>query len=198
MTRYNTSFLPEKKASSKKLIVIGLCAFLLLFITACTSNDTLLMDEGSLSPEQIKSYKQPELSAKEKAAQKQYELAMKYFDGQGIEKDEILATQWFKKAAKQDHPTAQAMLGMMYHVGTSAIKKDQHQSINWLKKAANQGQVDSQFMLGTLYLSGKDFAIDTQQAEKWFQKAAEQGHALAQKKLDKIKKENVPSTLPSS
>lgn len=65
MTRYNTSFLPEKKTSSKKLIVIGLSAFLLLLITARTSNDSRFMEESSLSLEHLEPYEQPKLSAKE-------------------------------------------------------------------------------------------------------------------------------------
>lgn len=51
----------------------------------------------------------------------QYELAMCYLEGNGLEKDYARAVEWFRKAAEQEHPRAQLELGRCYKNGYGVL-----------------------------------------------------------------------------
>lgn len=58
-----------------------------------------------------------------------------------------------------------------------------------IRKAAEQGDVDAQYRLGDAYYYGQRVEKDLVESVKWYRKAAEQGCALAQSRLDSIKRE---------
>ena len=44
----------------------------------------------------------------------QFNVGVKYANGQGISKDDKQASEWYRKAAEQGHADAQSNLGVMY------------------------------------------------------------------------------------
>ena len=49
--------------------------------------------------------------------EEQYELGRRYIEGDGVDQDLDAAIEWFRKAADQGHPAAEANLGHAYSAG---------------------------------------------------------------------------------
>ncbi|MCE9531812.1 MAG: sel1 repeat family protein [Planctomycetes bacterium] len=118
-------------------------------------------------------------------AASQYELGKLYASGQGVEKNELTALGWFKKAAAQGHTKAEVSLGSIYAHGFG-VKQDWAESIRWYRLAATKGDTTAQHNLGLDYAHGHGVETDLKQAANWFRKAAEQGHARAQFNLGEL------------
>ena len=71
-------------------------------------------------------------------AKAQYDFGTKYKNGDGVQKDDALAVNWYLKAAEQGEVNAQFNLGIMYESG-DGVPKDDAQAVNWYLKAAAQG-----------------------------------------------------------
>ncbi len=82
----------------------------------------------------------------------QYDLGIRYYSGDGVDKDHAKAVKWFTMAAEQDDAQAQFNLGIMFGRGEGA-GKDINTSMQWLKKAAEQGHAEAVNMLSKM--SGK-------------------------------------------
>jgi len=128
---------------------------------------------------QSKTFECYKKAAEQGRAVAQYNLAICYVNGIGIEKDEKQAVEWYKKAAAQGYAKAQCNLGVCYEKGTG-IEKDEKQAFEWYKKAAVQGHATAQCNLGVCYEKGTGNEKDEKQAYEWYEKAAAQGYAVAQ------------------
>ncbi len=84
--------------------------------------------------------------------------------------------------AEKQVPSAQYLLGVMFHRGYG-VKHDDAEAVNWWRKAAEQGNAYAQYRLGVMYYIGCGVKEDNAEAVKWYRKAAEQGDALAQHSL---------------
>ena len=126
--------------------------------------------------------------------QAQYQLADRYYYGEGV--DESLtedkrwekAVEWYRKAANQDDAEAQNSLGVRYSYG-KGVDKDPTQAVKWYRKAANQGNATAQRNLAIMYYEGEGVDPNLTESErwketiKWYRKAATQGDATAQNNL---------------
>ena len=127
--------------------------------------------------------------AEEGNAVAQSYLGRMYIKGIGVEKDDMKAVEWFRKAAEQGNAYAQRNLELMYRkiLIRPEIRKALNDALNvveeWYLKAAEQGNAVAQTKLGDLYLNGTGVVRDDRKAVEWFRKAAEQGNAVAQTKL---------------
>ncbi len=115
-------------------------------------------------------------------ANAQYNLGLKYYNGQGVNKDYAEAVKWYRKAAEQGHAVAQSDLGFMYEAGMG-VAQDDAEAVKWYRKSAEQGYGFGQAGLGWMYEEGRGVAQDDAEAAKWYRKAAEQGYANAQNYL---------------
>jgi TPR repeat protein len=68
----------------------------------------------------------------------QYNLALMYGKGQGVEKNLTLAFSWLVKAAAQGVPSAQARLGLMYATG-EGVALDPVEAHKWFVIASRGG-----------------------------------------------------------
>ena len=71
-------------------------------------------------------------------ARAQYNLGVKYDNGEGVIEDDKLAVEWYTKAAMQGYARAQYNLGVKYDNGEGVIKDDKV-AVEWYTKAAMQG-----------------------------------------------------------
>jgi len=110
----------------------------------------------------------------------QYNLGVKYDNGQGVPKDHKEAVKWWRLAADQEHADAQFSLGVMYNNGGQGVPLDYKEAVKWFRLAADQGHADAQFSLGYAYLEGEGVPLDYKEAVKWFRLAADLGDAYAQ------------------
>ena len=143
------------------------------------------MQEASTSDKktqkEFKDFASLEKAAKNGNVKAQFQLAVNYRLGKGVEKNLEEAFKWCSKAAKQGYVNAQYNLGLSYYRG-DGVEKDFTEAIRWYTQAAEQGYADAQFNLGLLYYEGEGEGVekDPKEAIRWCTKAAEQGNAKAQ------------------
>ena len=122
------------------------------------------------------------IKAEEGRAGAQYNLAISYYKGEGIQKDWGKALHWFKAAGEQGIVDALYMLGMMYQFGKGVVP-DAKEAFKWYYKAAELGDAESQYRVGNSYYLARGVDKDLVAAVKWWRKAAEQGHGKASHNL---------------
>lgn len=86
----------------------------------------------------MKTYQQIKASANNDDANAQYQLALMYDLGLGVDKDLSQAFIWYQKSAQQNYPKAQYNLGVAYALG-KGVKKDIGLAKSWVKKANENG-----------------------------------------------------------
>ena len=112
----------------------------------------------------------------------QFNLGIRYLNGDGVTKDLVEAFKWFRKAADQGCAAAQSNLGGCYAAG-SGVTKNLVEAVKWYRKSADQGYPHAQSVLGVCYDYGEGVTKDHVEAAKWFRKAADQGDAISQRNL---------------
>jgi len=112
----------------------------------------------------------------------QYNLAICYYYGNGVEQDYEEAVRWLQKAVEQGNAAAQCMLGARYYDG-KGIKQDYKEAVRWFLRAALQGSATAQYNLGRCIFDGKGAKEDHEEAVKWIRKAAKQGNEDAKMDL---------------
>jgi hypothetical protein len=105
----------------------------------------------------------------------QYELALRYADGEGVAQNYQDAMAWFSKAAANGNEKAQWKLGLGYLNGIG-VPKDEREAALWFKRAANRNDVRAQNRLSDLYFSGRGVPTDYVRAYTWAGIAAGQGN----------------------
>jgi hypothetical protein len=61
-----------------------------------------------------------------------------YLNGQGTDKDETLAAEWFRKAAEKGHVYAQFQLAEALRQ-EQGVKQDKKEALKWYREAAKNG-----------------------------------------------------------
>jgi TPR repeat protein len=87
------------------------------------------------------------------------------------------AAVWYKKAAQQDDPVGEWLLGRL--IFTGGIQRDLNEAARWLQKAAGHNDPFGEYLLGRVKLERQDYAA----AADSFRKAAMQGLPQAQQQL---------------
>jgi len=109
----------------------------------------------------------------------QYQMALIYQNGHGVQKDPQKAFELLSLAAAQNYPDALFNLAVMYSEG-KVVDKDLKIAFTLTEKAANKGLASAQFNVGVAYYNGEGVKRDYLKASRWYQKAADQNYALAQ------------------
>jgi len=79
-------------------------------------------------------------------AKAQYELGMRFFDGNGVRKSEKEAMKWWRRAAEKGNADAQYMLGYLYEYGYGDMRKAE----KWFRKSAKNGNIRAKDALTNL------------------------------------------------
>ncbi len=85
-----------------------------------------------------------EALASKGSARAQYELALRYEAGNGVNRDERLALSLYCRAARQDYAEAAYRAGRMHLAGKGGVAKDEELGRSWLRMAASWGNEDAQ------------------------------------------------------
>lgn len=96
----------------------------------------------------------------------QYEMALRYADGEGVQQNYRDAMAWFTKAAVNGNENAQWKLGLGYIKGIG-VPHDEREAVIWFKRAANHGDIRAQSALSDLYLIGRGVPRDYVRAYTW-------------------------------
>ncbi len=104
-----------------------------------------------------------------------FEIARRYTDGDGVDRDLAKAAQWYEHAAKVGHAPSQYRIGNFYEKGYG-VTTDLKLAASWYEKAADQGNALAMHNLAVLYASGLlGSGPDMPKAVKWFTAAADLG-----------------------
>ncbi len=122
----------------------------------------------------------------------QYNLAVLYYNGEGVNQDLLQAYKWFRKSAELGYADAQYDLGLMYLDGEGTAK-DPKTGIEWMKKSAEQNHADAQFELAKAYQGGVGIEQNLAEAIKWYNKAKENGQEDAPAQITQVYKDLFPS-----
>jgi len=98
-------------------------------------------------------------SAGQGDAGSQFNVGLMYEQGIGVEKDEIQAVDWYRKAAGQGVSSAQYNLAVLYENGRGTAV-DFAQANAWYRKAAEQGDAFAIGNLGMLFVRGQGVKQD--------------------------------------
>lgn len=99
--------------------------------------------------------------------------------GTGLARDDAAAVKWYRAAAEQGEPAAQAALGRMLSSGRG-VERNEREGLEWYRKAAEQGSRSAEYALGLAYLNGNSVVSkDPTVALGWFKKAMDHGHSDA-------------------
>ncbi len=113
----------------------------------------------------------------------QLHLANIYYNGDnGVRKDYGKALKWLRKAAAQNSPWAENVLGVLYLNGLG-VERDPGTAAQWFQSAAEKGDAKAQSSLGQMYCAGNGMKIDPAEGYKWLTLGAEQGEITAVKFL---------------
>jgi hypothetical protein len=101
-------------------------------------------------------------------ADAQWQMGVRYHNGEDVPRDDAQAMQWFLRAAEQGHATAQATLGAYYWAGRG-VPQDLSKAYFWSALALAQGDENSKSRLEGLasQMTQAQVSAARQQAEVW-------------------------------
>ncbi len=105
-------------------------------------------------------------------------LGLAYYNGHGVEENDLVAFTWFWRAAEQGDAEGQYQLAYMYTYGFGIPEGEpdpEGKAVEWFTRAAEQGHAEAQFNLGLLLLAGSGIERDEQTGLRWIETAAANG-----------------------
>lgn len=174
---------------SKDIFRLGALAVLLIIVAVASLSFPARADfeagwrayqAGELA-EAVETWK---TAAEQGDARSQYNLGVLHDRGVGVERDLQGALDWWRRAALQDHRSAQHNLALTLIESGGAA--DLAEAVEWLEAAAFAGFTRSQYSLGKLYETGLGVAVDQTRAFQLISKAAEGGLVSAQYSFGKM------------
>jgi uncharacterized protein len=116
-------------------------------------------------------------------ADAQYYMGQAYKAGRGVPLDLKQAEDWYRRAAEQGHPGAEANVGLvMFQNGK------RQEALPWIRKAADRGDPRAQYLLGTAMFNGDLVAKDWVQAYALMTRASASGLPAASNSLGQMDK----------
>lgn len=104
----------------------------------------------------------------------QWDVALHYINGDGVEKNLLEGYKWAEKAARNGHGRAASYLGDCHRYGIE-IEQDYQGAFAWYEKAVELGYYRAEKFLGDCYYFGKGCSIDQVKAAEMYEKAAKHG-----------------------
>jgi hypothetical protein len=141
---------------------------------ASTVSGQSATDRGSSgqrsSDQRVQAKSLPELRklADQGDAEAQWQMGLRFHNGEGVPHDDAQAMQWFQRAAEQGHVTAQGALGA-YYFAARGVPKDLSKAYFWSVIAMAQGDEVSKGRLDLLasQMTRAQVYAARQQAEVW-------------------------------
>jgi hypothetical protein len=132
------------------------------------------------SPTQAKSIPDLRTLADRGDAEAQYQMGVRYDEGESVQKDDAQAVQWFQRAADHGHVDAQAHLGAYYWAGRG-VPEDLSKAYMWSMIALAGGDENSKSRLEGLasQMTRSQVSAARQQAEEWIRIHSQQAKSEA-------------------
>ncbi len=111
-------------------------------------------------------------------ADAQFKVGLRYEDGNGVERNDVLAAEWYRKSAEQGYAYAENNLSTAYFYGRG-VETNLVAAFEWMKKSADHDLPLAWYALGTFYEEGTGVEKNGAEALRWYRKAAESDHGQA-------------------
>lgn len=135
-------------------------ALIFLVTTAALSAQSFQPPTASSPPTDVPN-EQARSTKAEGHLQEELRLAGDYLAGRGVPKDAERSAYWYRKAAGQGDPSAQAELGYLYSSGVG-VHADQAEAAKWYERAMAGGSQTAKLNLAVMYLKGAGVKHDPQ------------------------------------
>ena len=122
-------------------------------------------------------------AAEKEHIQAQYQLALAYYTGAGVKKDEAESIRWLEKAAAKSHKEAGELLAELRE--KQRIKQEKTEFKNHLRQA-EKGDAYAQSKVAGMYLRGTGVKKDIKKGIEWYEKASETDEGYAARQLAKL------------
>lgn len=96
-----------------------------------------------------------------------YDLALRYFRGDGVERDSYRALSWMRVAAEQGDFNAQKALGRLYLTGLEEMGRDPREARAWLSLAAGHGDAESARLLAEAEAASRSDEEEYKWLQRW-------------------------------
>lgn len=106
--------------------------------------------------------------------QAQFQLARQLQDGEGINKNDHLAFEFYQKAADQGHLLALTFLGLCFQRGTGAAQ-DLKRGFECLANAAKEGVPLAMHCVGECLIEGRGVEANSAEGINWYRRGVELG-----------------------
>jgi TPR repeat protein len=134
-----------------------------------SATDQRLLDQRSTAQRpRPKSLAELRKFADQGDAEAQWQMGVRFHNGEGVPHDDAQAMQWFQRAAERGHVTAQGALGA-YYFAARGVPKDLSKAYFWSVIAMAQGDEISKGRLELLasQMTRAQVYAARQQAEVW-------------------------------
>lgn len=106
-------------------------------------------------------------------------LGVAYEKGEGTERSEQIAFDYYKRAAKLGDIESMTMIGTYYQKGAVNVAQNYNKAFEWFNKAAHLNDTTAMTALGLCYEQGWGVQKDDGVSFQWTKKAAEKGEPSA-------------------
>lgn len=137
----------------------------------------IIMSASTLSADERDEFETLRGRAAAGDAKAQLELAIRYRDGKGTDKNNAEAMQWAHRSADSGNLDAADFVGFAYLRG-SMVKRNPTIALGYFTAAA-EGSAQAAFNLGQCYFGAQGTGQDIPKALDYWKKAAEKGHGRA-------------------
>jgi len=141
--------------TSRVMLLLGLCLVCAVLLISCRAVKYEELSNAELT--RLASSNDPLA---------QYQLGVRYHEGEGADQNYVEALKWFNLAADQGSVLAQGMTAWMYLEG-EGVTKNEKEGFKRCKLAAEKGYSLAQQLLGNLYYKGHGTAQNVEQAYFW-------------------------------
>jgi len=160
----------------------------------------LFLNAGAFSQSQ-ESFESLQKRAEAGDAKAQNEVGVRLRTGDGVEKDQVKALEWYRLAAKQGYATAYYNIGAAFYNGDGVIANE-NAACKWFLLAAEAGETSGKdgyerekqdgqthggtncmVLAGDAYLKGVEIPKDEAHALKMYRDSAEAGNSVADLRL---------------
>lgn len=117
-----------------------------------------------------------------------FERGMNALTGSRINRDSVLALDYFRRSANAGYGPAQLVMGYFEETGTLVVREPQEAAVQYTR-TAEQNDPLAQWLVEKHYFTGDAGTRDLNRAEEWLTRAANQGDAFGQYLLGSLKLE---------
>lgn len=124
-------------------------------------------------------------------AEAQYRVGRLFGRGEGVKRSPRTASDWFRKAAEQEHSPARTTLAILLLAG-EGVPQDSASAISLLLESIADGEPYAANALANSYMSGRGVPVDPERAYDLYRKALAKGVCAAGNALATLHYRPVP------